>query len=419
MLNRLAELIQLQRQRRLPSARLEQLRLAKLRSVARHAMENVPFYRELYRSAGVRPDEIRTLEDLRCLPLVRRKDIQAAGAEAVAPASERSGPRLARETSGYSGQPLVVWLSRAERRRRLLREFRALLSLGFRPLDRLAVLGPGLAEPRGWHERLGLFRTEVIPPTQPLDSQIRRLQALDPTILWAYPTALRAVAGHVQWRLRPLIRPRVVISSSQVLDPLTRDRIQTELEAEMFVMYASIEVGRIAVECRTHSGLHVEADAVIVEILDGDRPAAPGSTGQVVVTSLDNTTMPFIRYVLGDLCAGIGPSCCCGCAFPLIQAPQGRDADMVRLPGGAWVSAGVLDYALRGAGWIEHYRFIQEHPGRIALLLVARPRPEQAALDALRQRLRNSLEEPVDFDLRLVDEIPSGGFKFKTFVSRL
>jgi phenylacetate-CoA ligase len=175
-------------------------------------------------------------------------------------------------------------------------------------------------------------------------------------------------------------------------------------------MYAAIEVGRIGVECAQHRGLHVEADSVIVEILDD---------GQVAVTSLDSFVMPVIRYRLGDLSAWVDGTCPCGCTFPLMQAPQGRDADMVRLPSGRMVSCAALDYALRGANWVEQYRFIQHSPSRIEVLLCAREHPGEGALGDLRRRLVACLDEAVDFDIRIVDQIPPGGAKFKVFVSRL
>jgi len=410
MLRRLTELACLWRQRRLPAAKLERLQLRKLRVIVRHAAENVPFYRELYKSAGVHSVEIRTLDDLRRLPITSKRDIRMAGQAAVSPARAGDGPRVSDHTSGYSGETLTVWMSGPERRRKLLREFRALLSIGFRPLDRLAILGPEDATPRGWHERAGFFRTEIIPAVLPVGEQLRRLAGFSPSILWAYPTVLRAVAAEAGWRLGDLIHPRILITSAQVFRPVFRDRVLADLGAEPFIMYAATEVGRIGVECPAHRGLHVDADAVLVEILDG---------GQVVVTSLDAFTMPFIRYRLGDLSGRVDEACPCGCAFPLVQAPQGRDADMVRLPSGRTMSCAVLDYTLRGVDWIEQYRFVQERRDLIVVLLVTRPRPDDTTRDALRRRLEAGLDEPVGFDIRLVDEIPDDGAKFKPFVSRL
>lgn len=410
MTGRLGELVRLWRRRRLPAAELEQLRLRKLQAVVRHALANVPFYRELYQSAGVSADPIQSLDDLRRLPITAKPEIRNAGPAAVTPARLGDAPRVSHNTSGYSGVPLTVWTSQPERSQRLLREFRALLTVGFRPLDRLAILGTESATPRGWHERMGLFRTKIVPAALPPGEQLSRLARFSPTILWAYPTVLRRVAAHAGWRLSQSIQPRILITSAQIFRPAFRDRLLSDLRAEHYVMYAAMEVGRIGVECAAHRGLHVDADAVIVEILDD---------GQVVVTSLDSFTMPFIRYRLGDLSAWIGEPCTCGCTFPLIRAPQGRDADMVRLPSGRMESCAVLDYAMRDACWIDQYRFVQESPHRITLLLAALPRPEHAVIEALRSKLAATYDEPIEFDVRLVDEIPEEGAKFKPFLSRL
>jgi len=404
---RLIELAGLWSNRSLEPDKLRRRQLSRLKAVLAHAAQNVPFYRELYRGAGIRPEDIRAIDDLRRLPVICKQDIRRAGEAAVTPLRPGEPPRIARSTSGYSGEPLKIWLTPAERRRRLLREFRALLAIGFRPRDKLAILGPQHAGPRGWHERLGLFRTRIIPPALTAGQMLESLREFSPDILWIYPTVLHPVAARAGWKLSRHIRPRILITSAQVFRPLYRERLLADLNSEPFVMYAAMEVGRIGVECPAHEGLHVDADAVYVEILDG----------QVVVTSLENFTMPIIRYRLGDQTEWIEGECPCGCAFPRIRAPAGRDADMVVLASGRRASIAMLDYALRGEHWIDQYRFVQQAPGRILLYLAAARRPEQPAIEQIRARLAGALDEPLDYEIHLVDQVPEYGTKFKSFVS--
>lgn len=404
---RLIELAGLWRNRRLDPEQLRRVQLSRLKAVLAHAAQNVPFYRELYQASGSRPEDIQAPEDLTRLPIICRQDLRRAGQTAVTPLGPGEPPRIEISTSGYSGEPLKVCLSPAERRRRLLREFRALLAVGFRPPDKLAILGPQRANPRGWHERLGLFRTRIIPAALTAEQMLESLQEFSPDILWVYPTVLHPVAVRAGWRLSRYIRPRILISSSQVFRPLYRERLLADLQAEPFVMYAAMEVGRIGVECPAHNGLHIDADAVYLEILDG----------QVVVTSLENFTMPIIRYRLGDQSEWIEGECPCGCTFPRIKAPAGRDADMVLLPSGRRASIAMLDYALRGEDWIEQYRFVQEAPGRVRLYLATARRPDETTIEQIRARLIGALEEPLDYEICLVERMPADGAKFKTFVS--
>jgi phenylacetate-CoA ligase len=404
--------------------KLEVLRLGKLKHVVRHAYEQVPYYRARMESAGIRPEDIATLEDLRRLPVTTKDDLRQAGDTAL---SAGAAELITLHTTGYSGKPFAVRLTPNEYRRRRLREFRALLRAGVRPSDRMAVLGPESQRPRRLHRRLGFYirlsaayhRLEVIRGTLSVEEQTRLLKEADPTVLWAYPTVLRSVLLRQDNRLSRMAQPRMLITSGEVFDPVLRDQIAKDCPVEMFNFYGVVEVGRIAAECRAHAGLHIEADAMIVELLNGDRPAAPGEPGCVVVTSLDQYAMPFIRYELGDLCAAREVACVCGWPTPLLDAPMGRNADMVTLPDGSRLSGSRLIFALRAEADLRQFRFVQESADRIEAQLVFPSSPSEDRLEALRKRLEAALGGQARVDIRLMEEIRQEGAKFKDFVSRL
>jgi phenylacetate-CoA ligase len=238
-------------------------------------------------------------------------------------------------------------------------------------------------------------------------------------VLWAYPTTLRAVLSAHDYRLSRLARPRILITSSEVLDPVFRSQLLRDHPMEMFNFYGAVEVGRIAAECRAHAGLHVEADALIVELLDGDRVVEPGEPGRVVLTSLDNYAMPLIRYDLGDVAAEIPAPCPCGRAAPLLEAPAGRNADMVTLPDGSLLSAMRLGFVLRDRQDVLHYRFRQDSADRVGAELVCRHPPSAEDLADLRAQLEAALGGQVRVDVRAVDRIAPDGGKFKYLVSSL
>lgn len=420
MIGELMELRQLIKNRKLSTDELEALQEQKLHSVIRHAYENVPYYRSLFSSVGLSPEDICTVEDLERIPITTKEDLRAAGLDRITARGVDLASCRKFNTAGSTGKPFTVYLSRGDLRTRRLVEFRSLLSMGFSPLDRLSVLGPVLPRRLRLHQRLGLYRSDNITLLLSLEDQIRRLQRMDPTVLWAYPTVLRALLQTVGFRLSKLIRPRKLITSAEVLDDITRERIRTDLEPEMFNFYGSVEVGRVAAECRAHEDLHVNMDHVILECLAGDnRSPKQRNSGIAVLTTLNTFVMPFIRYSLGDIFTFIEKKCSCGSSFPLIAPPQGREGDMVRLPSGRVMSPLPFNPIIWSISGIEHYRIIQESLDHFVLQLVFRENPQDEILLKIRSAIMNYIGEPVRLDIQIVDFIQDEELKFRAFISKL
>ncbi len=420
MIGRLLELRRLRRHLRLPAAELEALQARRLRAAIAHACERVPFYRDLFRRAGLRPDDIRSVHDLRHVPITTKQDLRAAGPESILASGFDRGALHAIRTSGSTGHPFTVLLSRADRQTRSMIELRGLLAIGLRPTDRLLALGPVHALGRGLHQRLGLYRTERLSSILPFEEQVARIRAFDPTVLWAYPSALRALIRNLGRPLAAVCRPRALITSSGVFDPSVLEPAGAT-GIERFNFYACVETGRIAWECRAHRGLHVNTDHVVLELEPLAAPLAnqhPG-LGVTVVTTLSTRAMPLIRYRLGDLCRYLDEPCPCGCALPLIGPPVGRQEDLVRLPSGRVISADVFMYMLRPIVEIDGYRAIQKALDHFVVELASATELPPRLLEEIGAKLRAAIAEPVRLEIRPTAELSRSGRKHQAFRSEL
>ncbi len=419
MIGKILEFRRLLKNQRLSSDALAELQNRKLRSVIRHAYENVPYYRSLFSSVGLSPEDIRTVEDLKHIPITTKDDLRNAGLEnIVAKGVELSSCELLR-TSGSTGKPFTTYFNRREGRTRWLLHFRALLSVGFRPWDRLALLGPEQPHRIRLHQRLGFYQSSNVSPFISIENQIQSLQQLRPTLFWAYPTILRAVLHKVDYRLRNFIRPRILITSSEVFDDDIKRRILADLDIEMFNFYGAIETGRIAAECTAHEGLHVHADHVILECLENEWTAEMGKAGATVITALNAFTMPLIRYNLGDICRFVEKTCSCGSSFPLIEPPLGRREDLIRLPNGKVLSPHGFFFILRGFHGIDQFRIIQESFDHFVIQILFKENPQDDTLSKVRSRTMEYLGEPVRLDIQLVDFIQEEKRKFRRFISKI
>jgi phenylacetate-CoA ligase len=411
------ELARLLTRKSWPRERIDDLRRAKLRRLIDHAYRHVPYYRGLMDRAGVKPGEIREVSDLVKVPVATKQDLRLAGADCLA---QGHGELTVLHTSGHSGEPFEVRMSASEYRTRRLREFRMLIGVGVRARDRLTLLGPIRSRPGRLHRSLGLYRMEVIPLTLPRDEQLRRFRLSNPDVLWAYPTTLQTLLHIAGSSLRGLARPRMLITSSEVMRPLLRDRLRSEMpEMEIVNIYGSAETGRMAAECSARHGLHLEDDALVIEILQDGSPVESGREGSVVVTCLDQLTMPLIRYEQGDICRLLTERCDCGWPTPLLDLPLGRDSDLMTLSSGMRVSSDRLEVSLRHQMDLLQYRFVQDRPDRIQAQLCFKSAPSAAKLAELRRRMEEAAGEEIAVEIEVVPDVRFDGAKFKIFVSKL
>lgn len=400
--------------RRMSVADLRDLQSQRLRETVRHAADRVPYYRDLFRAAGVDASSIRTAEDLRCIPVTTKADLVAAGEKARALDVETR--RCTRKsTSGSTGAPLRLLSTPAEDRAHNLIVFRSLLAMGFRPFDRLAVMSALGAHQTRAYQRLGLYRSRNISRFASPEQQLLELQRYRPTFVWGYATVARTLLPFVDDQLGRIVKPRVYINAGEVLDPHLRARLREHLSAELTDLYGSTEVGIVAAGCRAGRRLHVNADVLVLECIGDDGSFAPGELGAAVVTCLGPRAMPMIRYRVGDIFRFLDGPCPCGSPMPAMEAPIGREADGLRLPDGRRLYPGECG-AFVGCREVLQYRFTQEAPDRVRVQVVLRDEATPATMAHLRDRVAAYLGESVQAQVEVLKEFPGHAIKFRTFV---
>ncbi len=175
----------------------------------------------------------------------------------------------------------------------------------------------------------------------------------------------------------------------------------------------------MAAECRARRGLHVEDDAIILELLEDGVPVERGQPGTVVVTCLDQLAMPLIRYEQGDVCRLLPEPCDCGWRTSCLDVPLGRNSDMLTLPNGVRISATCIELSLRHEIDLIQYRFVQERLDRIQAQLCFRQPPTPAKLSEIQKRMEEAAGGGMAVDIELVPEAKFESVKFRVFISRL
>ncbi len=403
--------------------RIRQRQDRMLHRLVSHACATVPYYRDLFREAGLDPREIRGVDDLQKIPLTTRRDLQEQPPERLI--SSQADPRklMSSRTSGATGEPLEIRYGPADRTAMNASFLRAHLGRTLKPGHRLLYFE---ARPQGgarkqWYQQLGLFRRRVLATGDPPDAWIEETRAWQPHLLQGYALTLKLFARAVQERGITDLRIPLIASTSGMLDAAGRQLLADTFRAEVVDVYASEEAGSvIAWECPVCPGYHLSADTVILESLQDGVPQPTGMEGELYITNLTNFSMPFIRYQQGDMGTLSVESPACGRGLPLMREIRGRSGDFVVLPDGEVLSPHPFFLILDHAAGVGQWKLVQEDLHHMVVEISASGTLEASTVDEITEALQRLTGSGVDVQVSLVDRVRRDpAQKLRSVVSRL
>lgn len=401
---------------------LAQLQITRLRRLLTLAGQNVPHYRRLFAQLGFDPTQVRSLADLRRLPLTSKADIRAAGDRLK---SEKAQGLARFNTGGSSGEPLIFFIGKERVSHDVAAKWRATRWWGVDIGDpEIVIWGSPIevgSQDRVKAFRDALMRTRLLPAFEMsesrLDDFLSEIRRVRPRMLFGYPSALSWIAQHAEKRGVAMsdLGIRVAFVTSERLYDDQRERIARVFGCPVANGYGGRDAGFIAHECPQGS-LHLTAEDVIVELLDEQgEPVAPGQVGEIVVTHLATPDFPFIRYRTGDMAVQSGKACACGRGLPVLDEVQGRSTDFVVAQDGTVMHGLALIYVLRDLPGVGAFKIVQHSRTDTEVMVV----PGEGWLDThphtIERGLRARLGEGVTVRVNLLERIPpekSGKFRY-------
>jgi phenylacetate-CoA ligase len=386
-----------------------------LAAVVETAAREVPFQRERFRRAGLNPAAVRGVDDLKWLPPVTKAELSSVP-EADRLSRTRAATAMWQSTSGSSGEPFrFAFDPFFHARSAAVRGF-VYRTLGARGGVVVEMFGGAGVLPHRDSAIAGYDRY-VLLSGLPLEVRLREVLRLRPRVLYGSRSALAELAEELERQERALGGLSFVVSTSEPLTTTDLALLQRVFCAPVHGLYGLSEVSCIAFEREPGLGYSVIEGRVIVEVLVDGRPAREGETGQIVVTSLDNHVMPFIRYATGDLATlSIGSEC--GRAGMVIARIQGRVVDSIRRHDGSLVPLGAIEKVWSHpalAGRVRQWQI--EQIGRDALVARAVATPlglDDRARERIRELVAATVGPGVRIDVALVPAISleaNGKFK--------
>ena len=373
---------------RQPRGVLEATQLQKLNDLLSYANRHVPYYHELFRSLGLvqkREEDValKNLEEIKIIPTLDKVTIHREGEDLHSNlASQRAA--YTNTSGGSTGEKAVFLQDRVFGEKTSANFMFARNLMGIRAWAKqnvllwAAVRDIGLPTiPSG--KMATIFKDSIVLNSckmQPEEMRriIETIEVKQPHFIRGYAQSLFELAKFSQRENNRIPPQKAVISTATTLSADMREVIEKVFGCKVFDYYGSREVGPVATECSAHDGLHVLEDNNILELLDETgRNSKPGEVGDIVLTNLNNYSMPLIRFKVGDA-AYVHPcpdTCPCGCHYRKIGQLVGRTSDVFRLSNGDIVDGTYLTTVLNSVDSIERFQIFQQTYDHLELVIQA------------------------------------------------
>ena len=358
------------------------------------------------------------LDDLGMLPLLSKDDVRQNLYFDLFSSTHKKKDMHKISTSGSTGEPFTTYADRFQLEVRFATTLRALEWTGWRFGDKQARL---------WHQTLGMSKTQIVREridswfmrrlfipafdikNENLEKFVSQIRKHNPVLVDGYAESLNFLATYVSSGRSAGFAPAAIMSSAQALPDNVRKTIEEGFETRVFDKYGSREFSGIAYQCGASPDHHVMAESYIVELLVEGRKALPGEVGEIVITDLNNFSLPLIRYRIGDLAVAVDETkpCPCGNNFPRIGAIQGRTQAIIHCANGTWMPGTFFAHFFKDyEPVVRFFQIHQKQKGSFDLKVVKGSSWNESLFDSLLNELSKHIGTGTQVNVVYVEEIP-------------
>lgn len=396
-----------------------------LRQLVAHAYANIPFYRSLYDSFGVSPNDITNVHDIQKLPIISKDDIRAHVNEMKAQNFLQSQFQY-HTTGGSTGKPVGFYWE-ADRTVPMEYAFmrRQWRWAGFEMGKQRSIVLRGIPLPKGKTYQMipgNQMRLSTYDLTQSaITKYIEIIRSYEPVALQSYPSAAYILAQHILkqgWKDKIFPSLKIVLCGSENLYPWQRKLIGEAFKSRVYSWYGQSEYVALGGECEHSTNYHFYSEYGITEFLDPLRnPVEPGEIGEIVATGFNNYAMPLIRYRTEDRARlSTSQKCECGRNYPLVSSIEGRLQEMIVGKDGNLISMTAINMHDSIFDNVYQFQFYQDTPGKIQMRIHRKVGYTRYDEEKIRSGLFGKLRNRIDVNFEYVDSIPTTSRGKATFL---
>jgi phenylacetate-CoA ligase len=363
----------------MPREELRKYQLQLLKEKVKFCYENTAFYKKKFKSAGITPEDIKTLEDIQKIPFTVKNDLRDNYPLGMVGVNLDELVEI-HASSGTTGNPIIGAYTKSDMDAWQELMARSLYTTGVRKQDVTHIAyGYGLfTGGLGFHYGAQKIGTAIIPAGGGMTQrQIKLMKDLGTTVLCCTPSfAVYLAETMTKEGVNPRkdLKLRIGLFGAEPWSEKIRERIENELGIDAFDVYGLTELcgPGVSIECSEHDGLHIWEDHFLVETIDpktGEVLPA-GEQGELVFTSLTKTGLPILRYRTRDISLVKTDKCACGRTHSRMMRVRGRSDDMLIIRG-VNVFPSQVEYVLMGFPELAtQYQMILDRPAALDIFTI-------------------------------------------------
>jgi phenylacetate-CoA ligase len=375
-----------------------------LLAIIQHACNNTPHYREKYaRLINNNAQELIA----NSLPILHKDEVVRHKNEMLSRDTDKRTLSIG-HTGGSTGKPLAFYYDQHKHELMRAGMCRSYMWSGWRPGQKILNFWGARQDIRlssslsqKYQDYIAAEKTIAAYEYSEaqLDAWAQAIRCWQPVLLQGYASILAELAKYI---IAGNIRmPNTILgiySTAEMLYDWQRKLMEQAFGCKVFNQYGSREIPNIACECR-HGNQHIFTDMVYLESqkINGEE--------RLIITSLTNRVMPFIRYDIGDSGKLKDGDCACGSSFPMLDMGLCRSNDLIRSSSGKSIHPSYFNRLLYGQTDIRQYQYIQSALDKITLNIVSPGKLGIDTINSLKESLRRDIDENMQLEINYVAEI--------------
>lgn len=404
---------------------IEDIKIQQLNSLNKlltHAYNHIPYYHQILNEINIIKNNevfLKSLDEITKLPILT-KNILLEEKENLYSDDIANRESFKNTTGGSTGEPISFMQDKNYALDNKVNTQLALFWRGFELYDDMVVIWGAERDTFEGKKPLKSALKDFIQNKLVLNSfnmseedmraYIKILNRGQPQLIKVYAQSIYEIAKFAKKNNIEVKKQKAIHLAAGTVYDFMRDTIEEVFQCKAYNHYGSREIGSIASECKSQDGLHIMVEQTFVEVLREDgTPCEYGEEGELYITTLNNYSMPLIRYKIGDM--GIlmqNTNCLCGCNYPKLEKVTGRVTDVFKTKEGSIVAAEYFIHLIGvvlNQGNIKNFQVVQKSLNKVVIKIVKIGNIKQNNINEIAEKVKLVMGKSCKVEFEFLESI--------------